>query len=268
MTRNPQAAPEPVATGTVTAIENELPAYRAISTTAILSLILGLVSVCSVVSFWFAIAGVAAVVLGILAEWKIRRYPDVLTGRKLARIGIAVSLLSIISAVTTSTVTDLIVRRQATQFANQYIRTLKEGSLDDVIFYSVPLSMRQGKTPQATVATARETLDPEVFQEVFGGPLQVKERLTAAPNEQVRFVRIEKALIEDMLPHVTILVEFTKPGDQDLPDTQRYALLDLMGADMAATHWRVKTIVHPYTPDSFVIQPKPVDDGHGHGHAH
>ena len=70
-------------------IENELPAYRAISTRAIFSLLFGSLAIfCFAHPIFYAIAALA-VVLGVLAHRAIRQYPDMLTGHGLANAGIA-----------------------------------------------------------------------------------------------------------------------------------------------------------------------------------
>jgi len=252
----------------VTAIENELPTYRAISTLAIVSLLLGLLSVFSFASLWFTIVGLAAVVLGVLADRKIRRLSDVLTGQKLARAGVALGLIFSLSAITFSTINEWWMKRQATQFARQFLQVLERGSFDDAVFYSVAPRLRQGRSPMQVIDEARQMGPPGSFETQFAGHLQVKNRLAAAPRARVQFVRIEKTAIEDLLPHVTVLAELSGPGVEDLPETQKYAMLDLRAADENARNWWVANLIYPYVPSSYFIPPKPVDDGHGHAHAH
>ena len=61
-------------------IENELPTYRAISATAISSVVCGVLSVCSFAHPVFYVFSILAIGLGIMAHRAIRRYPDMLTG--------------------------------------------------------------------------------------------------------------------------------------------------------------------------------------------
>ena len=74
-------------------IENELPTYRAISSRAILSVLCGILSLFSIANSFFFIFAVLAVVLGLTADWNIQRYPDILTGRRLAQTGVALGLI-------------------------------------------------------------------------------------------------------------------------------------------------------------------------------
>ena len=74
-------------------IENELPAYRAISRLAVFSLIFGFLALFSFAHWFFYLFAVLAIVAGIAANVTIKRYPDMLTGRGLASAGIAMGLI-------------------------------------------------------------------------------------------------------------------------------------------------------------------------------
>ena len=65
---DPEATPRP-------AIENELPAYRAISPHAVVGLIAGVLAVISFASLYFLAFAVIAILLGIYADRRIRRSP-------------------------------------------------------------------------------------------------------------------------------------------------------------------------------------------------
>ena len=69
-------------------IDNELPAYRAISPGSIVSVVLGIASVFCFTDLWFLLVVAAAIAIGLLSLRKIRRLPEVLTGAAYARTGI------------------------------------------------------------------------------------------------------------------------------------------------------------------------------------
>ena len=94
-------------------IENELPAYRAISSRAVLSVLCGILAVFSIASPFFYIFAVLAVVLGFTADWNIQRYPDILTGRGLAQTGAALGLIFGLGIFTVSSVQGYIHARNA-----------------------------------------------------------------------------------------------------------------------------------------------------------
>jgi hypothetical protein len=67
--------------------------YRALSSTAVASLVAGLLSVLCFFGWPLAVIPLLGFLLGIRALWRIRRYPDELTGTRLAMAGIVLSVL-------------------------------------------------------------------------------------------------------------------------------------------------------------------------------
>ena len=108
-------------------IENELPAYRAISSRAVLSVLCGILAVFSIASPFFYIFAVLAVVLGFTADWNIQRYPDILTGRGLAQTGAALGLIFGLSIFTVSSVQGYIRTRNAESFCQVLCGSLQNG---------------------------------------------------------------------------------------------------------------------------------------------
>jgi len=98
---------------TNSAIENELPAYRAISPQAVVALICGLLAILSFANLYFLAFAAAAIGLGLLAERKIRRDPEIWTGRGLAHAGAALGLVFGLSAVTSEVVQGYLRSRSA-----------------------------------------------------------------------------------------------------------------------------------------------------------
>ncbi|MBL9125331.1 MAG: DUF4190 domain-containing protein [Planctomycetaceae bacterium] len=66
--------------------------YRALSSTAVASLVAGVLSVLCFLGWSMAILPLLGVLLGARALWSIRRTPDELTGKRLAVAGIVLSL--------------------------------------------------------------------------------------------------------------------------------------------------------------------------------
>ena len=70
-------------------IENELPTYRAISKTAVFSLLFGILALFSFTHWFFYVFAILAIVTGIAANVSIKRYSDIITGSGLAQAGAA-----------------------------------------------------------------------------------------------------------------------------------------------------------------------------------
>ncbi|RIK78767.1 MAG: hypothetical protein DCC68_14500 [Planctomycetota bacterium] len=68
------------------------PEYRAISSSAVSCLALGVLSVLALLSWWMLLLPATAIVLGLFGLRQIRRRGDELTGAPLAKIGLALAL--------------------------------------------------------------------------------------------------------------------------------------------------------------------------------
>ncbi len=90
MTDNPYSSPSiDEDTGFFpTADEDDIRDYRSISKYAVFSLVTATVSISGLLFPAFAIFGLTAIVLGIMAQLSIRRYPKELTGSLVATLGI------------------------------------------------------------------------------------------------------------------------------------------------------------------------------------
>lgn len=67
--------------------------YRAVSSTAVASLVAGLLSLLCFLGWEMAVLPLLGVLLGLRALWRIRRTPDELTGARFAVAGIVLSVL-------------------------------------------------------------------------------------------------------------------------------------------------------------------------------
>lgn len=73
--------------------EEELASYRALSTLAVVSLVLGVLSMVAFLDWTLSIVPLAGIVAGSAALWRIGRQPDELTGSRLAAVGVVLSVL-------------------------------------------------------------------------------------------------------------------------------------------------------------------------------
>lgn len=68
----------------------EIPeSYRALSAAAVVSCVLGVMSILAFADFWLGLIPFLAIVLGIVSWRRIAQRPDELTGRRLAQVGVA-----------------------------------------------------------------------------------------------------------------------------------------------------------------------------------
>jgi hypothetical protein len=248
----------------VSAIENEFPAYRAISPQAVLSLVLGFVSLFSFMHPFFLSFAVAAIALGVYADRRIQRMSDVLTGRGLAQLGIALGLIFGLASLTTAAVQDFKLVRSASRFARTYETVLKEKPIDHAYWYHQAPQTRKSLSPEEVVKEMKKS-DPRMIEMTMADLNALKKRLESSPKEQLEFVEIENRGLEGLNAFATALYKVHGPGTGTYPEKEQFALAIFRGQPINRRfEWTVETVKFPYTPDTFVPAEKPVDDGHGH----
>jgi hypothetical protein len=249
------------------AIENELPAYRAISPHAVLSLIFGLLAILTFANWAFLAFAAAGIGLGLLAERKIRRDPEIWTGRGMAQAGMALGLVFGLSAVTTTLVQDFLRSQAASRFVKQYASVLKSGSVEDALFYTIPPQGRENRKPAELYKELKSHADPRGLETQYATIEKIKRRLDAAPGEEVHFDKLEAHGLDGLTLYATALLELHGPGSKEFPEKEQHAMLLLKGMNTGKkTEWWIEDAKFPYEPASSVHQQKPVDDGHGHNH--
>jgi hypothetical protein len=253
---------------TASAIENELPAYRAISPHAVLALLCGLLAILSFTSWFFLVFAVGAIGLGVLAERKIRRDPEIWTGRGLAQAGAALGLVFGLSAITNDLVQDFLRSRAASSFSKQYASVVKRGSVEDAMFYAMTPAGRAGKKPAELYKEFKEHSDPRGMEtSAYATIEKMKRRVDASPDEDVHFVKLEGHGVEGLVQFATALFELHGPGNKEFPEKEQHALLLIKGTTVGKkTEWFIEDVKYPYQPSTYVHQEKKVDDGHVHTH--
>lgn len=267
--------PSNLKTESLSPIENEIPAYRAISPPAVVSVILGLLSILCFTHWFFLTCAAAAIVLGIFANRQIQRMPDVLTGRGLAQTGIGLGIVFAIASLTVSGVQDFIVLRSSKKFARAYVEALKKEPVEEAFWYHQPPDFRAGKAPAEVYKAVKDQIkQKQMFEMEFGDLLGLKRRLASTAGQDVHFGQIESIGFNGLIPYATVQIEVHGPKTAEFGEEEQFALAVLKGETKnRKNQWWVESLKFPYRPHTYVPAEKPVDDGHGHGgggggHAH
>jgi hypothetical protein len=251
------------------AIENELPTYRAISWRAILSVLLGILAVFSVAHPFFYLCAVLAVLLGITADWNIQRYSDILTGRKLAHTGVALGLIFGLGIFTYATVQAMVCSRSAESFARYYADVAKTASLPDLMMLGIPPSQRSSVTPEDLMKRLELTKRKDPTMEMKLTPIRtLKQRLDSSKDQEIHFVKLEKEGREKLTHIALALFEIRGPETKEFPQKEEFALVRLHGSSEVGKgyEWWVDDVSYPYKPSTATIPEKSGGDGHGHVH--
>jgi hypothetical protein len=280
--RSFSVATDPLSTRTISAeptspsspvIENEFSTYRAISRGAVFAAIFGLLSLFCFADPWSFLAfPVLAIVTGVLADRRIQRFPEILTGRKLAQAGIAMGLCFSLMALTLGTVQRFVYSRSAAKFSEKYVEILQKGTLGDMLWYGINPKSRLETTPEKILEQSRaKAADPEGggMAEMRNGPYKrIMSRIATGGDQHIEFVRIENVGMNEDKPFAMALFKIHGPVSKEFPEEEQ-----LIGAVLKSLNdgsefpWWVEEIQFPFkSTDSLAPAPKPVDDGHGHAH--
>jgi hypothetical protein len=255
------------------AIENELPTYRAISSRAVFSLLCGILASFSFAHLYFLGFAVLAVVLGVLANRAITRYPDILTGRRLANAGIATGLIFGLVAFTYTSVQGFILKREAARFGREYAEKFQNGTLGDLLWLSIHPETRKSKTPDDAVKEyeATKTKERMMVDQKMAPLHSLRKRLASTKDQQFHFVDIENQGMDETRSSsigyfATAIFEVEGSTSKEFPEAKQYALAIFKGMQKGRHYeWWVEDVHFPYQPRSYVAPQKPVDDGHDHG---
>ena len=270
MAIDPNAPPRSEATFGASAIENELPSYRAVSALAVVSLLLGLASLLSFVDPWFLLAGVGAIVTGALSLLKIRKYSDVLTGTPFAQAGIVLGLMFGLSSTTIRQVDLFLLSRKADQFADKYVRVLQEEGLAEAVWSRLSPSEQVGRSPKQYLSTLKGG----------GRDAQMEYRnATSARSSGCApgFRRGPSCTASGSRPAAMTASSRMQPSCSNWTD-QAVAKAPARpttccwnsGARsrVGDISWFVSELRNDYARRSYALKHKVVDDGHGHSHEH
>ena len=265
MSTHPQVSAVNTETATKSVIENELPAYRAVSARAVVCLVLGFLSVLCFTSQWFLILAGVAVLTGVLATRGIDRMPDILTGKPIAHVGISLALIFSLSAVTFSTVTYYLRANQARVFAMKMQDVLYRGTLEDAIFYFQAAANRKDSTPQKMAEKMPKTGPEAQAMEMQFAPVKELRKALGSKDADFHFEEIEMVADDGASIYASAVYEVHAPNAPAPLPKEGYASILLKGSKVKGKYeWLISEARYPYKREGYVIAPKPTDDGHGH----
>ena len=248
MASNP-ITPTKSAEAEVPVIENELPAYRAMSRAAIAALVFGAASILTFLWPYFAAFGALALVCGLVAQRNIRRLPDILTGTRMANAGTALGLLFTLSALTIIGVQYWIMDHEAGKFAREYVEALRSGSIDQAIYFENNPVYREGKAVEEIAKEYREGMTKGgMFEMQTQGVHDIQKRLSSGPGQTVELGDRISHDFEGMDAYATYLIVLQGPKSKEFPEETQYAAVTLLGTPKGRTYgWQVKNVRFPAT---------------------
>jgi hypothetical protein len=139
------------------AVDDTDPTYRRLSPLAVLSAVAGLASATALVAPLLRIVPVAGVVLAIMALRGIAQRSESLTGRGLALVGLALSLIFGVGAIVKDSVEQRLHRAAAAEVAEKFLTLLAEDKLAEAFELTLDFSQRRSAEGVADYYAANPT---------------------------------------------------------------------------------------------------------------
>ncbi len=194
---------------------NDIPTYRAVSALALTSAAAGLISGLSFVAWgWLGLA-VVAVAAGVAADFRIRKMPDVLTGRSFAHAGIAMGLIFGVTSTAYGMWSLHALKSAAMKYAQNFTESLNEAGMtrpintSEPLWYMIPPGMAKEVSPEEAKIKMAEMLKNSAKAQGIEEMMKQMIRY-AGPGNPISVLEAEKISIQDSEVLVSVLV---KVGD-------------------------------------------------------
>lgn len=134
---------------------DELGPYRSLSSLAVATLGLGLLSPLVFVSPLLVVVPLAAIAAGLLAGSRVAASGGNLSGAALARWGLALAIVCAVASVARDRIRDRLYQRQATDVARHWLQEVSAGNLESAL---------RRMTPEATRKLRPTNVTPDIAQ--------------------------------------------------------------------------------------------------------
>jgi hypothetical protein len=180
-----------------------------------------------------------------------------------------------LTVVTYTGLQHFILKRDAARFAAEYAKVLQDGSFGDVLLYRDLPERRKDQTGAQKQKEYDEMKSRDrMAMEQRMAPLKNLHQALKVNGGRIRFVDVESqgvdaSMVGAVYYYAAVLYEIEGGAAKGAPETpQHQYALALFKARPKGRHyeWWVDDTRFPYVPQSYQLQSKPVDDGHGHAH--
>jgi hypothetical protein len=212
---------------------------------------------------------VLAVIVGVLADRKVQRFSDVLTGRGLAQLGAGIGLVCGLTSVTIIGVQFFMIRKEVDAFSRVYEKVLASGSFAEAIWWAQAPVGRETTSPEKLVAEMTDSpQNAQMFEQKNSGLRTLKKDL-AFPGVNLHYDKLEAAGLDGLNMYGVARYAVHLPANKDHPDREQYVLSYFKAGKTkkGQYEWWVEAVNYPASStDTFTLPTKAPDDGHGHAH--
>jgi len=186
--------------------------YRAISATAIVGIVLAVVSVITFAHPVFWIVPVVAVVVCLVALWQIARHAPELIGRRAAIIGLALSIVLGIAAPTRHFILVVRSRFEARQLALFWLNAVRQHDLKQAVEFMRDVSVQKLSGEEDEVIEREGPMGPRAR-----GPLPITQVVRAieelGESAEIRYIDVEEQTASSSNEKIVSLWEVSAQHD-------------------------------------------------------
>lgn len=172
---------------------DELGQYRSLSTSAVISLLLGLCSVVVFASPLLVVVPLAAIALGILALLGIAKSEGGLTGGWLARCGLALAIFFAVGSFARLKVRDFTLLKQADRTAQQWLAHASKGQAEEMLEWTSQVAY------QKISPTVEPGTPPSHFSGVLAGALLRNDPYVVSLQQQRESGDLNLAIADELI---------------------------------------------------------------------
>jgi hypothetical protein len=244
---------------TITAESDELGSYRSLSSLAVLSFVLGLLSMLSFApsSFFVLTFPPLAIVFGLLAARQVRGAPEVYIGMRLAKLGVGIALLCAVGSVVVKYMNTSRIGNHGHIIADRFVGKLKAGDTEGAFWLKIPRESRAAYLTRG----GNEVPDQMKQQYVsFYADAKPYSDSLSRGEATLEFDSIEQATVDRGTEYASVIYRYHSPKE----DSHILVLAASYLGESRERSWYIKDFKPSYTPNSFT-EP---GGSSGHDHVH
>ena len=239
---------------------DEIGPYRSLHTMAVLSFVLGLLSLLSFAPFWLFvwIFPAAAILTGVLSLRRIVEAPEVWSGTKLAQAGIGLGLACVVGAGSLNFYTKAQIKSYGRAAADRFMEKLKAGELEAAFWLTIP---RDARANMAKLAI--DALPDELLEHYASFRMELSEPAKRLANGEAtcEFDSVEEAFVDRGSEYAAVVYKYHSQAE----DTHILVIASSQPSmETNEKAWFIRERKWGYDPHSYEAPQAPA--GHGHSH--
>jgi hypothetical protein len=238
---------------------NELGTYRTVSSLAVLSFVLGLLSVLSFAPSWIFVAlfPPAAVLFGLLGWRQVKGAPEVFTGLRLAKLGMLLGLGCAVASMGSKYLDSKRIGEHGRILTDRFVSKLRDGDTEGAFWLKFPREARM-----SYINKGPDEAPGELAQQYasFYAEMALLSQALAKGEGKLEFDEVEHAVTEAGTEYAAVVYTYRSPKE----DMHILVVANSYHTPNSSDRtWFIREHKIGYEPHSYTRA-----EAAGHGHAH